>query len=152
MNTKLLATVMAVLLAAPALAAEVKIGDPWVRATAPGQKVAGAFMDLTADADMTLVAAESPTSKTVELHTMRMEEGVMVMRRVTDIALPRGRTVQLEPGGLHVMLIDIKAQLKAGDAAPLTLVVRDAGGKEHRIAVEAQVRAPGGMEQRHHHH
>ncbi len=129
----------------PALADTVKVDHPWVRATAPGQKVAGAFMDLTADADMTLVGAESHAAKTVQLHTMSMDNGVMVMRQIKDIPLPKGKTVSLKPGSLHVMLIDLNGQIKEGDKTAITLVVREASGKEMKIPVEAEARAAGGM-------
>lgn len=132
----------ALLFASPALADTVKVDGPWVRTTAPGQKVAGAFMDLTADADMTLVAGESPAARVVELHTMSMENGVMVMRPMKDIALPKGKTVQLKPGGLHVMLIDLKGQIKEGDKTPLTLTVRGADGKQQSLAVQLEARNP----------
>jgi len=140
----------ALLFAFPALSDTVKVDGPWVRTTAPGQKVAGAFMDLTADADMTLVGGESPAARVVELHTMSMENGVMVMRPMKDIALPKGKTVQLKPGGLHVMLIDLKGQIKEGDKTPLTLTVQGADGKQQKLAVELAAKQSGGMRQHMH--
>ena len=149
MSPRLLAalcgSLAATLLATHAWADGVRVDNAWVRATAPGQKVAGAFMALTADRDLTLVAAESPASKTVELHTMRMDGDVMVMRQVKEIPLPKDKTVELKPGGLHVMLIDIKSPLQAGGKVALTLVVKDTSGKSTHIPVEAMIRAPGGQ-------
>ncbi len=118
----------------------VKISDPWARATAPGAPAGGAFMGLTADANMTLIAAESQASKAVELHTMKMENGVMIMRAVPQIDLPKGQTVSLKPGGLHVMLIGLHAPLKAGEKVDMTLRVKDSQGKEQRIPVTAEIR------------
>jgi hypothetical protein len=126
-----------VALAALPVAAEVRVDNAWVRPTAPGQQVAGAFMDLTADADMRLVGAESPTAKVVELHTMSMDKGVMVMRRVPSIDLPKGKTVSLAPGGLHVMLIDLVGQIKEGDKAPITLLLKGTDGRQLKLTVEA---------------
>ncbi len=123
-----------------ALADSVKVDDPWARATAPGAPAGGAFMNLTADANMTLIAAESTASKVVELHTMKMENGVMIMRAVTQIDLPKGQTVSLKPGGLHVMLIGLHAPLKAGEKVDMTLRVKDSQGKEQRIPVTAEIR------------
>lgn len=148
--TKPLIALGLVLFALPALADSVKVDHPWVRATAPGQQVAGAFMDLTADADMTLVGAQSEAAKTVELHTMSMDNGVMVMRKVEDIALPKNKTVSLKPGGLHVMLIGLNGQIKEGDKTAITLVVKAADGKEQKIAVEAPTMA-GAMPMDHGH-
>ncbi|TCJ14726.1 copper chaperone PCu(A)C [Parasulfuritortus cantonensis] len=130
-------------LALPALADTVKVENAWVRATAPGQQVAGAFMDLTADADMAVVDAASPAAKVVQLHSMAMDNGVMVMRRLKAVALPKGKTVSLKPGGMHVMLIDLVGPIKAGAHPSVTLTVRAADGKKQRIAVPLEVREPG---------
>lgn len=135
----------ALLSALPALADTVKVDNAWVRATAPGQQVAGAFMNLSADADMTLLSGTSPAAKVVELHTMAMDNGVMIMRPLKEIALPKGKTVSLKPGGMHVMLIDLNGQIKAGDKTPVTLTVRGADGKEQKLTVELEARQAGGM-------
>jgi hypothetical protein len=152
MPARILTGLIALLLSATVLADGLKVDKPWVRATAPGQKVAAAFMDLTADADLTLVAAESKASKVVELHTMRMEDGVMVMRQVKEIALPKGQPVSLKPGGLHVMLIDLNGPIKADSKVGVTLVVKDKAGKLSRVPVEAQAMAPGDTGHMHHQH
>ncbi len=125
------------LLAASAMADTVKVDDAWVRATAPGQKVAGGFMTLTADADMTLIGGSSPVSNHFELHFMKMDNGVMEMREMKKVALPKGKTVSLEPGGLHVMFIGLKSQIREGQKVPMTLIVKGADGKEQKLAVEA---------------
>ncbi|NTV94391.1 MAG: copper chaperone PCu(A)C [Thiobacillus sp.] len=141
---KALLALTTLLLALPALADTVKVDNAWVRATAPGQKVAGAFMDLTADADMAVVAAASPAAKVVQLHTMSMDNGVMVMREIKEVTLAKGKTVSLKPGGMHVMLIDLTGQIKAGSKTPVTLTVRGADGKTQKVAVELEAREPGG--------
>ncbi len=150
MRPPLLLALLSLTLATPALADSVKIENAWVRSTAPGQKVAGGFLDLTADADMKLVSGSSPVSDTVELHMMKMDDGVMVMRQLPEIDLPKGKTVSLQPGGLHVMFIDLKRQIQDGDKVPLTLTVKNAAGKEQQIQVEAMAMRGGGMS--HHHH
>lgn len=132
--------IAASLFASVALADTVKVDDAWVRATAPGQQVAGGFMSLTADADMTLIGGDSPVSRSLELHFMRMDNGVMEMRQMKEIALPKGKTVRLEPGDLHVMFIGLKSQIKPGQKVPLTLRVKGADGKEQALAVEAEAR------------
>lgn len=121
----------------------VQVSNVWMRATAPGQKVAGGFMDLTANADMRLVGGSSLVCGRVELHTMRMEGGMMVMRQVPDIPLPKGQTVSLKPGGLHIMCIDLKQPLKPGERVPVSLQLRSSGGQEQRLQLEAEVRAAG---------
>ncbi|MFZ5482928.1 MAG: copper chaperone PCu(A)C [Pseudomonadota bacterium] len=134
-----------------ALADPVRIENAWARATAPGQKVAAAFMDLTADSDLRLVGASSPAAKTVELHQMRMDEGVMVMRAVPDIPLPKGQTVSLKPGGLHLMLIDLVAPLKEGSPTPVSLTLRDARGQDTRLDLKLETRRAGSLPAHHGH-
>ena len=140
MQRTLLTLTLAAILASPAVADTVKVENAWVRATAPGQKVAGGFMKLTADADMVLVGGTSPIYTSVELHFMRMENGVMEMRQMKEIALPRAKTVSLAPGGFHVMFIGLKGQVKPGQKVPLTLVVKGGDGKEQRLEVAAETR------------
>ena len=140
MQRTLLTLTLAAILASPAVADTVKVENAWVRATAPGQKVAGGFMKLTADAYMVLVGGTSPISTSVELHFMRMENGVMEMRQMKEIALPRAKTVSLAPGGFHVMFIGLKGQVKPGQKVPLTLVVKGGDGKEQRLEVAAETR------------
>jgi copper(I)-binding protein len=143
MQRTLIVFLVSSLLTGAALADSVKIENAWVRATAPGQKVAGGFMDLTADADMTLVGGSSPVSNSLELHFMRMENGVMEMREMKEIALPKGKTVRLEPGDLHVMFIGLNQQIKPDQKVPLTLRVKSADGKEQKLTIQAEVRKPG---------
>jgi VCBS repeat-containing protein len=69
----------------------------------------------------------------------------MKMRALTSgLALPAGQAVELKPGGYHVMLMDLKRQLKAGDSVPVTLVVEGADGKRENIEIQAPVKALGG--------
>lgn len=150
MQRTIFLTLLSVSLAAAAVADDVRIDNAWVRATAPGQKVAGGFMDLTADADMKLVGGSSPVSKHLELHMMKMEGGVMVMRPLPEIPLPRGKTVNLQPGGLHLMFIELKQPIKEGDKVPVSLTFRNAAGKEQQVQVEAPARRGRGLGQHHH--
>jgi len=137
-------------LASAAPAAEpLTISNAWVRSPAPGQKVAGAYMELVSDATVTLVGASSPAAARVELHSMTLEAGVMKMRPVENIALPPGKTVKLEPGGLHIMLLELKRPLKEGDKVPLALSIRHAGTAT-QVKVEATVRAAASMPQHSH--
>ncbi len=116
----------------------------WTRATAPKQPAAGVYMDLKAQAPVRVVGGSSPVAQRVELHTMAMDKGVMVMRRVPEIPVRPGETVQLKPGGLHVMLIGLRSPLKQGERIPLTLQVRQEDGQLQALALEAEVRDAGG--------
>jgi copper(I)-binding protein len=132
----------ALVLSTSGFAAEsINVGNAWARATAPGQTAAGAYMELVSTTDAALVGVETPVAAKAELHSMSMDGGVMRMRAVNQIDLPARKPVKLAPGGFHVMLLDIKNPLKAGDKIPLTLTVRGAGAALSMIKVEAEVRA-----------
>lgn len=133
-----------------ARAQPVSVKDAWVRAPAPGQKVAGAYMELVSRTHMALTAVASPAAASAELHSTSMEGGVMRMRPVARIELPAGKPVTLAPGGLHIMLVDIKQPLKPGDKVPLTLTVQHADLASRSVfTVQAEVRNPG-SEKAHH--
>ena len=129
------------LLAAFAAQAQVKVDDPWVRATVAPQKVTGAFMQLTAAKPMKVVAVSSPVAAAVEIHEMKMEDGVMKMRAVDALPLPAGQAVALKPGSYHVMLMGLKAPIKAGETVPLTLTVEGEDKKRATVEIKAEARA-----------
>ena len=131
-------------------AANIRVTDAWARATLPGQKVSGAYMQIQADADARLVGVSSPAVARVEVHEMKMDGDVMRMRELKSVNLPKGKVVSLQPGGFHLMLMNVKKPLVAGDIIPFTLVV-ESGGKRQKIEVKAEARDrdSGGM---HHHH
>lgn len=143
--------------AAPAFA-QVKVTDPWVRATVPHQSATGAYLKIESAQEARLVSASSPAAGVVELHEMKMDNEVMKMRRVPAVALPAGKTVELKPGGYHVMMMNLKGQMKEGDTVPITLVVEGKDKKRETVEVKATVRpvnAPsgggdhGGMQMKH---
>lgn len=137
--SRLILAVTSALLALSAHAASIKVEEPWARATAPGQPVGGAFMKLTSDADAQLVGASSPAAGMTQIHMMKMQNGMMIMREAKSLPLPKGKTVELAPGGYHVMLMELKRPLKAGDSVPITLKVRS-GKQVQNIEVKAIVR------------
>ena len=123
--------------------AQVTVADPWVRATVTAQKASGAFMTLTSARDARLVEASSPVAGVVEIHEMAMQNNVMRMRAVGGLDLPAGKAVELKPGGYHVMLMELKAPLKAGDTVPIRLVFEGADKARETVEVKATVRALG---------
>jgi copper(I)-binding protein len=135
------------LLVAPALfialaaQAQVQVGDPWVRATVAPQKATGAFMQLTSAKPAKVVAASSPVAEMVEIHEMKMEDGVMKMRAVDALPLPAGQAVALKPGSYHVMLMGLKQPIKVGETVPLTLTIEGDDKQRSTVEVKAQVRA-----------
>jgi copper(I)-binding protein len=129
------------LLSGPAPAAELlKVLDPWARATVPGQRVGGVYMELVAHENLRLTGVKSAAAESAQVHQMKMENGMMRMRAVPFLELPRGKAVVLEPGGYHVMLFDLKQSLVTGQKLKLELTVEDAAGHRHRVPVEALIR------------
>ena len=126
--------------AAGAAHAQVQVKEPWVRATVAQQTATGAFMQITSPTDAKLVSASSPVAGVTELHEMAMENNVMKMRQVPAIAIPAGKGAELKPGGYHVMLMNLKAQVKEGETVPITLVVEDKAGKRQTLEVKAPVK------------
>jgi len=143
-------------LSATAALAQVEVKDAWARATVPGQKATGAFMTLTAKNGVKLVGAASPAAGVAEVHEMKMEGDVMKMRAMPTLDLPAGQTIELKPGGYHIMLMDLKSALAKDSTVELTLVFKDAKGVESRQNVKVPVAtAPAAaakpMDHAHHH-
>jgi copper(I)-binding protein len=132
--------------------AQTTVTEPWVRATVPQQKASGMFAQITSTGGGKLVSASSPVAGIVEIHEMKMEGNTMRMRAIEGLELPAGKAVELKPGGYHVMLIDLKQQLKAGDTVPVTLVIQGAGGQRETVEVKAPVRALNAQAGGHQHH
>ena len=133
-------------LAAQLACAQTTVNEPWVRGTVAQQKATGAFMQLTSAQGGRLVSAKSPVAGVVEFHEMAMEGNVMKMRAVASIELPAGKGVDLKPGGYHVMLLDLKQQMKDGDSVPITLVIEAKDGKRETLEIKAPVRPLGAAE------
>lgn len=119
---------------------QVQVSDAWIRATVPAQKATGAFMQLKAARAARLVAASSPAAGRVEIHQMEMQGQTMRMHAVDGIDLPAGQTVNLASGGYHIMLLDLKRQMKDGEQVPLTLTVQGADGKRDSINLTIPVK------------
>lgn len=137
---------------APGVAA-VDVRDAWIRASVPGQSGTGAFMKLTAPSGSRLVGASTPAAGVAEVHEMKMEGDTMRMRAAGALDLPARQTVELKPGGYHLMLMDLKKALAKDSTVPLTLLFEDAKGqkssKELDVPVLAGAAAPAGGEHKH---
>jgi copper(I)-binding protein len=125
---------------AAAHAQEVSVKDAWIRGTVQGQSATGAFMELTGKSNARLVGVASAAAKTVEVHNMKVENGVMKMFPVEGIDLPAGKPVKLAPGGYHVMLMDLQKPLNAGDRVPLKLTFELANKKRETVDLSVEVR------------
>ena len=152
LNFFLFALLSILALAACAPKTSLQVEGAWARAaglldsgaSAQGGMAAGttsaAFLTISNQTGQTdrLLSAECDAARAVELHETRMENDIMAMRQVSAIDIPAGASVELKPGGYHIMLIDLSEELKAGQKLALTLVFENAG----RVAVEAEIRAP----------
>ncbi|HEX2603999.1 MAG TPA: copper chaperone PCu(A)C [Oxalicibacterium sp.] len=142
-----LRSLFAVLLVAAATSAaahaqhdQIAVLDPsFARASLPGQNNSAAYLSLqnkSAVSD-TLLSISSPAAKEIEIHTMTMQDNVMRMREVPHIELPAGTTLTMQPGkGYHLMLMELKSPLKAGDKLPLVLRFQHAGTIETTVPVQ----------------
>ena len=145
MFIRILCLIAATLLASAAWAQDYKLGSleisqPWTRATAPTAKTGGGFVTITNKGTTPdrLIAARSATSAKAEIHEMKMDGNVMRMREVEKgLEIPAGGSVTLAPGGLHLMLMELKGPLKQGTRVPVTLVFEKAGKVDVELSVEA---------------
>ena len=131
-------------LAALAQSASIEVSAPWARPSVGGGKMSAAYLTIQnrASEPDRLVAAAAPVAEAVELHTVVKDGDVMRMRPVPAIEVAAGATQKLQPGGYHIMLIGLKAPLKAGDRFPLDLTFEKAG---HRVVdVTVGSAAPAG--------
>lgn len=126
----------------PVKKGSVEVSQVWARATAQGQANGAAYMTIRnhGEADR-ILRAEAGVSRKVELHTHQIDaQGVARMIEIPAIELPAHTTVELKPGGLHIMFIGLKEPLEAGKRFPLKLVLEKAG----EIPLEVEVRATSG--------
>lgn len=161
-----LITLLVCLAAMPALAQDISRGDirisqPWARATPGGAKVAAGYLTITNTGKLPdkLVGGTATVSSVLEIHDMTMTDGVMRMRRVDGgLEIKPGETVTLRPGGLHLMFMELKQPLKQGEKVKGTLVFEKAGTVDLDYAVAPIGAASpdgnagsGGMQQHKHH-
>ncbi len=113
------------------------VNDPWARpAIAGGTSAAYFVIDNSAGQADTLLSAASDVAQTVELHMTEMQGGVMKMMPQEKIAIPANSKVEFKPGGLHVMFINLKRELKTGDTFALTLRFQNAGEVNLQVKVQ----------------
>ncbi|WP_428827657.1 copper chaperone PCu(A)C [Azonexus sp. IMCC34842] len=123
---------------------QLTVQDPYVRLAPPNAPATGAFMVIRngGDKDVKVLKADNPVSRVTELHTHLNEGGVMKMRPVAAIEVKAKGEAVLKPGGLHVMMIDLKAPMKEGDVVPITLTLDDGSTKQVDAKVVRPMAAP----------
>ncbi|HJZ19420.1 MAG TPA: copper chaperone PCu(A)C [Bradyrhizobium sp.] len=147
LRTLVYTALLSTLLAAPALADDVKAGDlvitqAWSRATPGGAKIGGGYLTIEnkGAAPDRLVGVVGDVAGKIEVHEMAMKDGVMTMRPLDNgLTIEPGKTVKLAPGGYHLMMFDLKGPLKQGDKVPVTLEFERAG----KVAVTLDVQGIG---------
>jgi len=138
---KLCGVLGALLLSSSVYAGDIKVEGAWARATAPGQEVAMVDLSITSSQQAQLLGASSPACKTVEIHRMTHDNGMMQMREVQSVELPAGKRVNLSSGGYHLMLIGLKNPLKLGDSVALALNIKGAGKTISKVEATAEVKS-----------
>ncbi|MDX2104195.1 MAG: copper chaperone PCu(A)C [Alphaproteobacteria bacterium] len=136
---------------------EVRVGDlvitqPWSRATPPGARVGGGYLQVrnTGSAPDRLLSGTMAVAGRVEIHEMRMDGQVMRMRALEQgLVIPPGRTVELRPGGYHVMFMELQRPLVSGETVVGTLVFERAGQVQVQYRVGAAGAGPDGQPHRH---
>lgn len=139
---------------AASAADSVSIENAWVRPTTLGQDVGAAYMSFNSKQDVTLISVSSDATKSVEIHSMSMQNGVMKMRMLEKLAIKAGKPYKLEPGGFHLMLFDLKKPLTAGQYVNFELTF-SAGNTEFKQSIRAPIKMPDdveGQDHSHHHH
>lgn len=119
----------------------ITVAHPWVRANPSGSTLTAAFMEIKASdaGGDKLIGVATPAAGRAELHTHIKDGDVMKMRRVDAVEIKGGESRLLKPSGDHIMVLDLKAPLKAGDIVKFTLTFEKAG----EIDVDATVEPPG---------
>ena len=128
-----------------AVQAQPLVDAAWIRSSVPGQQATGAFMRLKARETVQLVGVETPAAGVADVHEMKMDGDVMRMRAVPALELKAGQTLELSPGGYHVMLQELKQPLAVGATVPMTLIFRNAQGVQSKLELKLPVaaQAPG---------
>jgi copper(I)-binding protein len=132
---------------------QLMIHSPKVSITPPGIQNTAAYFHLMNDSqtDLTLVKVSSRAAKIVEIHEHTMKDGLMKMQKVDSLAIPAKSTINFEPGGYHIMLIDVKERIDEGDKIKLVLEF-DNGMKKKIKAVAVKEVSPGKKTKHHHHY
>lgn len=132
------------LAAATAAGAQTTVKDAWIRGTVPQQRATGLFAQITSAQGGRLVSITSPAAGVAELHEMALDGNVMKMRALPGgLELPPGKLVELKPGGYHVMLLELKQPLNAGDQVPVTLVFEGADRQRETVELKVPVKPLG---------
>jgi copper(I)-binding protein len=135
---------IAAVVGATAQTSLIQVDHAWARATPGGAKTAAVYLTLhnSGAVDDRLISVSTSMAEKAELHTTANDNGVMRMRSVAALNVKAGVPIELKPGGYHIMLLDLKGPLVAGQSFPLSLTF-DKAGKVEVMAVVEKVGATG---------
>ena len=124
------------ILAAP----DIRIENAWIGSTDEGDDMSVPYMSLLSHEDLILTAVTSPRIKTIEMHNTIIEKGVMKMRMTNEIKIEQGKTFEFKSGGSHLMLMDFKGPLKAGQKVKLILHFKDKANHSFDKSIDALIK------------
>lgn len=132
--------------------ADIEFENAWVRALPPTQKVTAAYLTLNnrGDAPVVVTGARAPLAGRAEIHRSREIDGYVRMEQVERLEVPAGQTLDLSPGGTHIMLLELQRMPAPGESTRLCLTIEPGG--EQCTAAEVRKSAPGGNMDHHGHH
>ncbi|MEM8561300.1 MAG: copper chaperone PCu(A)C [Pseudomonadota bacterium] len=131
--------------------APLRIEEAWVRALPPSQSNTAGYLTImnSGDETLTITGGSSEIAEFVEIHTTREVDGLLRMERLNEITLQPGQTVELAPGGMHLMLLDLERMPAEGEEVALCLELQNAA--QQCVTAEARKRADGGHSHHIHH-
>jgi copper(I)-binding protein len=124
------------ILAAP----DIRIENAWIGSTDEGDDMSVAYMSLLSNEDLILTSVTSPRIKTIEMHNTITEKGIMKMRMTNEIKIEHGKTFEFKSGGSHLMLMDFKGPLKAGQKVKLILHLKDKANHSFDKSIDALIK------------
>lgn len=149
--TLMVASALLASILAASAASSVTVSKAWIRSAPPGMTVHAGYMVLAnaGSSDVALTGASSPAYDTVELHLSKVVDGIATMQKIAQVLVPPGKTVTFKPGGLHLMLVKPKSEIKLGQKIPLELSFSD--GTKMTIEAEVKKGSMPGMDHKMHH-
>ena len=128
---------------------KIVISDAWIKTTIPGASVSAAYMRIQSPVALKLLKVEGAIAADIQIHDMRMNEGVMEMNALPGIDIAAQQTVELKPGGKHVMLMKVAKPIKSGDKVPLTLTFEGIDKKKISLRINAIAKENAGKPSAH---
>jgi copper(I)-binding protein len=133
--------IIALLISTDILAApDIRIENAWIGSTDKGDDMSVAYMSLLSNEDVILTSVTSPRIKTIEMHNTITEKGIMKMRMTNEIKIEYGKTFEFKSGGSHLMLMDFKDPLKAGQKVKLILHFKDKANHSFDKSIDALIK------------